>query len=177
MEATEALREYAIEKVAKVEKYLDQLTEADIVLSKEKHRHTAEVTLNGNRIAINGKEVTGDMYSAIDLVLDKIERQVKKHKGKIQHKDRVRRGRGGPPTGGVSGRHNILSVASGSEGQAPAVVHSERFFVKPMSVEEAIMQMNLRNHEFLVFNNASTDQVNVIYRRRDGDYGLIEPES
>jgi putative sigma-54 modulation protein len=177
MEATEALRSYAIEKATKVEKYLDQLTEADIVLSKEKHRHTAEVTLNGNRISINGKEVTGDMYSAIDLVLDKIERQVKKHKGKIQHKDRVRRGRGASSAVEVSGRHNILSLASSGKGQVPAVVHTERFFIKPMSVDEAIMQMNLRNHEFLVFTNATTEQVNVIYRRRDGDYGLIEPES
>jgi putative sigma-54 modulation protein len=170
MEATDDLRNYAIEKLTKLTKYIDKLVEANIVLSLEKHRHIAEVTLNVNRVTINGREETNDMYSAIDLVMDKIERQVKKYKDKIHNHKPV------PHMEDISARINVLSSESIDKNEGPTVVRTETLSIKPMSVDEAVMQMDLLNNDFFIFSNASNQRVSVIYRRKDGDYGLIEPE-
>lgn len=170
LEATTSLREYAIEKVSRVKKYFDGQSEINVVLSSEKHRHTAEITLKANRITINAKEETGDMYSAIDLAVDKLDRQMKKYKEKLrQHKANTLPQK-------ITSRYNILSSKSIGKDQQPKIIQTENVFAKPMSLEEAVMQLKLLNNDFLVFINASTGKVNVIYHRKDGDYGLIEPE-
>jgi len=170
MEPTDVLRNYAIEKVTKLTKYVEKMTEANIVLSLEKHRHIADVTINVNRLTINGREETNDMHSAIDLVMDKIERQVKKYK------DKIRNHKSSPHQQGVNARINVLSSESIESNEEPRVVKTVKLSIKPMSVEEAVMQMDLLNNEFFIFSNAMNQKVSVIYRRKDGDYGLIEPE-
>jgi putative sigma-54 modulation protein len=170
MEPTDALRNYAIDKLTKFTRYIDKMTEANVVLSLEKHRHIAEVTISANRITINGREETNDMHSAIDLVMDKIERQVKKYK------DKIRNHKPSPHLQDINARINILSSESIERNEVPRVVRTKTLSIKPMSVEEAVMQMDLLNNDFFIFSNASNQRVSVIYRRKDGDYGLIEPE-
>jgi putative sigma-54 modulation protein len=128
----------------------------------------AEINITGDRLNIYGKEVTEDMYSAIDMVLDKIEKQIKKNKEKI----RKRR------SGSKSRSKNIIAEdALHLDEEATAKIRIRDIEYKPMDVEEAIMQMDLVTNNFLVFTNARTDQVNVLYRRKDGDYGLIQPST
>ncbi|VBB41921.1 Ribosomal subunit interface protein [uncultured Desulfatiglans sp.] len=164
-EPSEALKVYAEEKVSKVRKYLDVPVEAHIVLSVEKFRHQADVTLIVNGTRIKAMEETGDMYSAIDQVMDKIEKQVKRHLQKI----RERRPEGAKPE--EEGEGEETSAA------AETVIAVEQMIAKPMDTEEAVMQLNLSKQEFLVFRNAKSLEVNVLYRKKDGSLGLIEPAS
>ena len=136
----------------------------------QKFRQIADVVINADGIRIAGQEAHEDMYAAIDLVMDKIERQVRKYKGKIRkHK----------PSQGkeITWRRDIYEQESFEDDKEPVVVRTENYFVKPMSVDEAAMQMDLSQQEFLVFNNASSQTVNVLYRRKDGNYGLIVPQN
>jgi len=170
METSDALKEYATEKLQRIRKYFQDPIRAQIVLATERHRHNVDVNITlHNGLAIKGHEVTEDMYSAIDLVMDKIERQVHRYKDRItSHR---------PATGPeLLVHHEVMSASSQEdEGQEDLnIVQSSKFFAKPMTPGEAIMQMNLLSNEFLVFTNADTRDVNVVYRRRDGNYGLIE---
>lgn len=170
MESSDTLRNYAIEKVKKLTKYVDNITEANIVLSLEKHRHIAEVTLSANRIIINGREETTEMHSAIDLVIEKLERQIKKYKDKIRnHKPNLNQQE-------LLARMNVLSSESLEKNEEPRVIKTSKIPIKPMSIDEAVMQMELLDYNFFIFSNANNQKVSVIYRRKDGDYGLIEPE-
>jgi putative sigma-54 modulation protein len=166
---SEPLKAYVGEKLNRLDKYLHNPAEANVVLLVEKFRHSAEVNITGDRLNIVGKEETNDMYSAIDMVVDKIEKQIKKSKEKI----RERRGGGGKG-------HVLESDAAGpatAEEQGAARVRVTHIEYKPMHVEEAVMQIDLAQDNFLVFTNARTDQVNVLYRRKDGDFGLIQPSA
>lgn len=167
LESTDALRDYAREKVSRIKKYVGTPADVAVVLSLEKHRHQAEITLNTNGITVNAKDVTEDMYAAIDLAVDKLGRQVKKHKEKLKdHKPGER-----------TARYNIVSSEPALPAQGERIIKTESIFIKPMSVDEAIMQIDVMNNDFLVFTNAQTQKVNVLYRRRDGNLGLIEPEN
>ena len=172
METSEPVRNYVEEKLPKVKKYIEEPVEAQVVLSvAKKIRHKAEVILTAKGIVIKAKEETADMYAAIDGMLDKLDRQLKRYKDKIKkHK----------PLSGRERRveRTIYTAESIDEGhQEPSIIKSESFQVKPMSVDEAVMQMDLLNKEFLVFTDATSDGVNVVYRRNDGNYGLIVPQS
>ena len=171
MDATDSLRKYVEEKVARMKKYLNKPIEANVVLSVEKHRHIAEINLVANRTVTNGREVTDNMYSSIDLVMDKIERQLRKHKEKLKGHKTVNLSEKN-----LSGRLNVLAPESFESDEEPTIIQSDNFSIKPMSVEEASMQLELSNCEFWVFMNASSEKVNVLYRRKDGNYGLIEPD-
>lgn len=163
---SEHLKAYVGEKLNRFDKYLYNPAEASVVLSVEKFRHLAEININGDRLNINGKEETGDMYSAIDLVLDKLENQIKKNKQKTRER---RSGSKVRPKDFID-----EDIESLDEETADRIV-VRNIEYKPMDVEEAIMQMDLVNDSFLVFTNARTDRVNVLYRRKDGHYGLIQP--
>jgi len=170
LEITEALRRYAEEKVARLQKFVDQITSAHVMLSIQKHRQIAEVTLRVRDLTIRGEESSSSLYSAIDLVADKMERQIVRYKEKIV----AHSGRG-------SGRSRSPREASPAEAEpfsedGPRIVKTKRFAMKPLSPAEAAIQMSLLGHNFFVFRNARTQEVNVLYRRQDGDYGLIEPE-
>lgn len=165
LEVTDALRSYAEEKLSRLTKYLENIVTANVVLSVEKHRQIAEVTLRVRDLTIRAEESTDDLYSSIDLVLEKLERQILRYKERIMtHETRAARGEGRPSAG---------TAAAEAESR---LVKTKRFSVKPAELDEAIMQMDLLGHNFYVFRNARTDEVNVVYRRRDGHYGLIEPE-
>ena len=170
MEASEPLRTYVQERTGKLTKYIDKPMESQVTLSVEKFRQIADVVINANGIRIAGQEEHEDMYAAIDLVMEKIERQVKKYKGKIR-KHKPVQGRD------LKWRREIYQPESFEDDREPVVVRTENYFIKPMSVDEAAMQMDLSQQEFLVFNNASTQSINVLYRRKDGNYGLIVPQS
>ncbi|MFQ5665927.1 MAG: ribosome hibernation-promoting factor, HPF/YfiA family [Candidatus Binatia bacterium] len=163
VEPTEGLQRYAADKVQRVRKYLRRPIEAHVTLSVEKQRHVAEIQVSANHLNITAAEQTGDLYSAIDLAMDKIERRVKKHVARYKdHK------------GGNNA--TVVNALSADRDHAQGTIHTQRVAVKPMSVDEAIMQLNLVQNDFLLFTNAATDSLSVVYRRKDGDYGLLEPE-
>ena len=167
-EPMESLRTYAEEKVSKIKKYLDSPMEANIVLTVEKFRHQADVTVSLNGARIKAVEETGDMYSAIDQVIDKIEKQVKRHLSKIRdHRSENLRSE----EGSLSEELDETTAFA----QEEFVIEVEKTFAKPMDPEEAAMQLNLTKQDFLVFRNAKSREINVIYRRADGNLGLIEP--
>ena len=189
MEATDALREHAEKRVRRLAKFVHRPIDAHVILSVVKRRHIAEVVLNADRTTITAKEETGDLYSAIDLAGEKLEQRARKHTEKISnHKMSARSKRAqiaatellplAPPARDVPGlRMNVLRADSFGRRKGPEVINSKRLPVKPMSVEEAVMQMDLMSTEFFVFRNAASDTLSVVYRRKDGNYGLIEPEA
>lgn len=164
MEPVESLRVYAREKLSKLKKYLDIPIEAHVVLEVEKFRHIADVTVNVDGSTIKGVEETDDMYSAIDQVMDKIEIQVKKHRSKIRER------RQEAPKAEASEEPAVQA------GEEPGIV-VEKLVTKPMDPEEAAMQLNLSQQDFLVFRNSRSKEMNVLYKRRDGNLGLIEPSN
>ncbi|MGD9006869.1 MAG: ribosome-associated translation inhibitor RaiA [Desulfobacteraceae bacterium] len=165
IDPSDHLKSYVSEKLNRFDKYLYNPAEANVVLSVEKFRHIAEINIVGDRLNINGKEETEDMYSAIDMTLDKLEKQIKKNK----QKTRERR------TGKGKAKANPDTALMAMEEDYEKQVVVKNIDYKPMDVDEAIMQMDLMNGNFLVFTNARSDQVNVLYRRNDGDFGLIQP--
>lgn len=172
MEASDPLRAYAEDKLERVKKYIDEPIDAQVVMSVEKKiRHRAEVALVAKGITIKGSEETNDMYAAVDAVVDKIERQLKRYKEKIKnHKPASGRERQVQKT--------VFAAESIDEGQGErAIIRSHSFPVKPMSVEEAVMQMDLLHKDFLVFTDDESEAINVVYRRKDGNYGLIIPQT
>jgi putative sigma-54 modulation protein len=181
MDSTDALRDYAKEKVERIRKYFPDPIKAHVVLVCDRgYNHTADVMITlHNGLVIKGVETTEDMYSSIDLVMAKIERQVRRYKEKIRsHKGAE----------GLHGQreitHSVLAEPAETErppgnGHAmaalePEIIKKSKFFAKPLTPNEAVMQMNLLNNDFLVFTNAASHEVNVVYRRGDGTYGLIE---
>ena len=168
LDSSDTLRSYVQDKLDRFDRLLDNPAEANVVLSVEKFRHMAEINIIGDRLTINGKEETIDMYSAIDMVLDKLEKQIKKSKEKI----RERR------SGAKNRNINVLEEeVSAPDDETESHIRIKNIEYKPMDVEEAVLQMELVDDNFLVFTNARSDQVNVLYRRRDGNYGLIQPSS
>ena len=165
LDPSEHLKAYVQDKLKRLDKYFYNPATAGVVLTVEKHRHIAEVNIQADRLNINGREETTDMYSAIDVALDKIEAQVKKGK----QKERERRGE--------SPKAILAEAAMAIESDGPARVEVIPIDYKPMDVEEAVMQLDLSDESFLVFTNAQTDRVNVLYRRNNGDYGLIQPNA
>ena len=166
LDSSDNLRSYVSDKLDRFDKYLYNPAEASVVLSVEKFRHIAEININGDRLNINGKEETEDMYSAIDMVLDKLETQIKKNKEKI----RERR------TGAKFRDRADASIETFTgEDDVERQIKIQNIEYKPMDVDEAVMQMDLVDDNFLVFTNSRTDSINVLYRRKDGHYGLIQP--
>lgn len=172
VEVTSALRDYVEKKVNKLERYFNHIIEAHIILGLDgKTKQVAEITIHANGITIHGEESSEDMYASIDKVLDKIERQIKKYKEKISNHS--------PRTSKKDRNVTINIMSSEKEGEKTPtyqVIKTKKFAVKPMSIDEAIMQMDLMGDDFLVFLNAENDDTNVIYRRKDGTYGLIEKD-
>ena len=171
MESSDPVRSYVEDKLMRVKKYIDEPVDAQVALSVEKKiRHKVEVILTAKGITIKATDQTEDMYAAVDGVVDKLESQLKRYKEKIKrHK---------PLSGGERQvAKTVFAAQSIDEGHAePVIIKTNKFQVKPMSVEEAVMQMDLLDKEFLVFTDASSSDINVVYRRKDGNYGLIVPQ-
>lgn len=168
IDPSENLKVYVSDKLHRLDKYLDNPAEANVVLLVEKFRHIAEISVNGDRLVINAKEETNDMYSAIDTALDKLEKQIKKNKEKI----RERKGR--LKTKNKNRLEEELATESDDE---TFQIKVKNIDFKPMDVEEAVMQLGLGKNNFLVFTDARTELINVLYRRKDGHLGLIQPNT
>ena len=183
MDATDAIKQYAEEKVKKIKRFFPDPLSAHVVLALERYQHRADVNITlHNGLVLKGQDTSDDMYSSIDLAMAKIEKQVRRYKDKIRsHKPAA-----GPQ---LPFRVDVIEedpepmvveeppeevVNALAEDLLPKVIKSDSFTAQPMTVEEAVMQLNLMNNAFLVFTNSANQSINVIYRRNDGNYGLID---
>jgi putative sigma-54 modulation protein len=171
VEVSEAIRTYAEEKLRRLERQLADPTRVELELAVEKNpsiaaNHVAEATIWTKGPVLRAKEASGDMRASIDLLAEKLERQVVRYKQKRRRRGRV----------GGNGKMPEPSVPTGlDEESGPLIVKTKQFALKPMTPEEAVLELELIGHDFFVFRNGDTDAINVVYRRRDGGYGLIEP--
>jgi putative sigma-54 modulation protein len=162
LDVTPALKNYAEKKIERFDRYLSNISEAVVTLSVEKYRHKVEVLLKVNGVLIQAEGITGDVYSSIDGVAEKLERQIKKYKEKlVSHRK-------------AETKAEIIAEAPVA-GDSARIIKNKRFELKPMNPDEASMQMELLDKDFFVFINGGSGDINVIYRRRDGNFGLIEP--
>ena len=163
VDVTDGLREAIYEKLGKLEKYFRPDTTAHVTMSVTKSRQKVEVTIPVKGSIIRAEQTSDDMYVSIDLVEEIIERQVRKYKARFKKS-------------GSSASFDPGFLEEAAEDPGVQVVKTKKFAIKPMDVEEACVQMELLNHNFFVFRNAETDEVNVVYKRKGDTYGLIEPE-
>jgi ribosome hibernation promoting factor len=168
VEITPALRRAAEERLAKVQKFLDGIAEAHVILTVEKRRHRAEIVVRDRLVSLSAAAETGDMYSTLTQVADRLERQAKKHREKLKS---VRKRKGAKASPRRMAKVGLTPTDS------PRVIRMNPFPIKPMSVEEALLQARDDEREFFVFRNAESRRISVLYRRTDGNYGLIEPEA
>ncbi|MBW4827855.1 MAG: ribosome-associated translation inhibitor RaiA [Clostridiaceae bacterium] len=167
MDITDALREIAFKKLGKLDKYFQGDVDTNVTFSVEKDRQIIEVTINLPGTILRAEEYSDDMYTSIDKAVDVLEGQIRKYKTKLQKRYQ---------NGETIRFENIEPMPKPKEEDIPKLVKVKRFAMKPMDAEEAILQMELLRHNFFVFMNGETDEVNVVYKRKDGNYGLIEPE-
>lgn len=162
---TDALKDTVERKLGKLDKYLNPDAQVHATLSVQKNRQTIEVTIPSAGMLLRGEEVTEDMYASIDNVVEKLERQIRKHKTKLEkrmHESAL--------------RFSDITPLEPETDNEPKIVRTKKFAFKPMDAEEAVLQMDLLGHNFFVFMNSDTNEVNVVYKRKDGNYGLIESE-
>lgn len=162
IDVTEAISDYIKSKVSKLEKYLDDNdeVEAKAIVSAKGHDQKVEITIWSGKYNIRAEVVNADLYSAIDLVIDKLERQFKKYRGKLNAK-RVK-------------EEYVPEIDELFEEEEQKIVRRKEVYLKPIDEDEAITQMELLGHSFFVFKNVETGKINVVYKRSDSDYGLIE---
>ena len=166
IDVTSGLRESIEQKLGKLEKYFSSETEVIVTLSVEKDRHKIEVTIPVKGDIIRSEQVSDNMYVSIDLVEEIIERQLRKYKTKLLARHQ---------SSGAF-KQEFFDDDTDLDDEQIKIVKSKRFGIKPMFPEDAVVQMDLLGHDFYVFSNADTDEVNVVYKRKRGSYGLIEPE-
>ena len=172
VEVTDRLREYVEQKIGKLDRYLPSISEAWVELSSEEtkaaqDRQVCQVTVRSNGTILRAEERSDDIFSAIDTVLDKMYRQIARYKGK-----RKNRWRGAGPTV----EPLPIAMEEEVEEEARSIVRVKRFPMTPMNLEEAVEQMELLGHDFFVFFNGEEGRINVLYRRKGGNYGLLQPE-
>lgn len=162
---TPALKEYVEKKITKITRQFKTVGDISAVLKVEKGNHIVEITVPASGILIRAQETTKDMYSSIDLVVEKIERQVHKYKTRLAKRK----------------YSNFVEPVPVTEVEAAPdeefkIIKNKKFLMNPMTAEEAILQMNLLDHDFFVYFDPDYGGVNVVYRRKDGNYGLLQPE-
>ncbi|MFC0211097.1 ribosome hibernation-promoting factor, HPF/YfiA family [Paenibacillus chartarius] len=169
MEVTEALREYVEKKLSRLERYFETPPSSAgyVTLNVVKGMQTVEVTIPFPGMVLRAEERSSDMYASIDLVVDKLERQIRKNKTKVNRRFRQE--------AGMRDLFRVDTTRYQDDEEELEVVRTKQFPLKPMDVEEAILQMNMVGHNFFVFANLDTEKINVVYKRNDGKYGLIEP--
>ena len=170
IEVSDYLEELINKKVSKLDKYFPEDTQALVTLSVERNRHIVEVTIPYAGGIIRGEETSGDMYASVDNVLSKLEKQIVRHRTKLEKSLRAGAFRAPEPVYADAFTQDDLDE------EAAKVVKVKRFDIKPMTVDEAMLQLEMLGHSFYMFTNGDTNQINVIYKRKDGNYGLIEPE-
>ena len=167
IELTPGIKEAVEDKLSKLEKYFKPDTDVNVTLSVEKERQKIEVTIPTKGHTIRAEEVSNDMYVSIDLVEEVIERQLKKYRTRLVGKKQLAE---------ASFQPDFIESDDEEESESIKIVRSKKFGIKPMYPEDACIQMELSGHDFFVFRNAETDEVNVVYKRKGNTYGLIEPE-
>lgn len=165
IDVTDGLRSAVNEKIGKLERYFTDSTEIHVTLSKEKERQKIEVTIPMKGNIIRAEQESNDMYVSIDLVEEIIERQLRRYKTKLIEKQQT-----------AVSLNKAFIEEENEDDEEIRIIRTKRFAVKPMDSEEACVQMELLGHSFFVFRNAETDEVNVVYKRKNHTYGLIEPE-
>ena len=168
VEVTEALRDYVVSKLEKIEKYFQADQELDARVNLKVYREKTakvEVTIPLGSITLRAEDVSQDMYGSIDLVTDKIERQIRKNKTKIERKNRNKKS---------TSQLFTDAVVEEVEAAPAKVVRSKQIDLKPMDLEEALLQMDLLGHDFFIYTDVEDSTTNVLYRREDGDVGLLE---
>ena len=166
IEVTPGLKAAVEKKIGKLEHFFTPDTEVIVALSAQKDRQKIEVTIPVKGNTIRAEESSTDMYVSIDLVVDVIERQIRRYKTRIMNQKHE----------GTSFRQEFMEMDDEVEDDEIRIIRSKKFAIKPMDVEEACIQMELLGHDFFVFRNADTFEVNVVYKRKENTYGLIEPE-
>ncbi len=164
-EINEFLKDYAERKIAKLTRYFDRILDASVVFKIDAGTPQVEITLDANGVILRGVERGDNLQMALDFAVEKIEKQLRRFKEKLSKKYKIN----------VLPEEVVPAIEEHPE-EEPKIVKVKRFQLKPMFPEEAILQMDLLGHDFYVFLNANTNQVSVVYRRKDGNYGLIEPE-
>ncbi|MBS5939478.1 ribosome-associated translation inhibitor RaiA [Clostridium sp.] len=165
--ATPALKDMVEKKLSKVDRYFNPEVEAKATLSVQKNKQKVEITIPFNGVVLRAEEATDDMYKSIDLVVAKLERRIRKQKTKLSRRNNE------------SLRFKTFDEVAVEDElieENGKVVKTKKFGIKPMSVEEAILQMELVGHNFFVFQDADENKIVVVYKRKDGDYGLLEPD-
>jgi putative sigma-54 modulation protein len=176
IEITPALREHTEEKLSKLERLLDGPLEVHVVLAIEKHRHVAEIQVKSRTAVLSGAQETGDLYASIGEVVDKLERQALKHKEKMRaHKHR--KSPRDPEVAAAIEANAAPALRPEAPESTPArLVRGRRYHLKPLTVEDAVCELEGTEEEVLVFRDAETDKISVVYRQRDGNVALVEPE-
>ncbi|MBA2433260.1 MAG: ribosome-associated translation inhibitor RaiA [Chthoniobacterales bacterium] len=178
LQITAAINDYVTKKIEGLHLDYPKIIEAHVILEVAKYRHSAEVILVcSNHITIEACEETDDMYAAIDAVADKVARQMRKYKTRLMKKHRPRKDITHHLEEHVLESEPMEQSNGDDDGTHHPVVRSERYPVKPMFVDEAVLQLEMSPRQFMVFLNARTSRMNVLYRRKDGDFGLIEPSN
>jgi putative sigma-54 modulation protein len=159
---SDSLKQYAEKKVRKLSRYFHSIQEVDLVQATERGQHIVELDLQGDGVHLRSHERAGDLNAAVDSAVDKMERQLKRFKSKLRHEHE---------------RDSVAAAEPESEPYKPRIARRKKHMMKPMSAEEAARNMELLDHSFYLFENSVTGEANVLYRRRDGSYGLIEPDT
>lgn len=170
IEVTDAIRSYVEKKISKLEKYFDDSAAATAHVNLKVYSDKTakvEVTIPLPYLVLRAEETSPDMYGSVDLVTDKLERQIRKFKTKINRKSRER---------GIKGMELTVPEAEALPEESMQVVRTKRVSLKPMDSEEAILQMNMLGHEFFIFEDSETNGTSIVYKRQDGRYGLIETD-
>ncbi|EOR23173.1 ribosome-associated translation inhibitor RaiA [Cytobacillus oceanisediminis] len=173
IEVTPAIREYVEKKISKLERYFSETPDAQVNVNLKTYNDKTskvEVTIPMSQLLLRAEEDHMDMYAAIDLISDKLERQIRKHKTKVNRKHREK--------GNLNELFGSYESAPNTEEEEQdlEIVRQKRFNLKPMDSEEAILQMDLLGHNFFVYTDAETNNTNIVYKRKDGKYGLIEAQ-
>ncbi len=172
IEITEPIRKFTTDKLERLRGIIDEILEVHFILTVEKHqRHKAEVNIKTRRDFYHGEEVSADMYTSIAAVLDKVEKQILRDKDRTVARKRRNNG------GGVISATSVVEVEEVLGERLPRIIRTHEVAAKPMSVDDAAIQIGDSGREFLVFRNAETERLNVVYKRKDGNIGWIEPEA
>lgn len=172
IEVTEPLRKFATDRFERLRGIIDAVMEVHFILTVEKHqRHIAEVNIKTRREFYHGQEVSTDMYTSIAAVLDKVEKQILRDKGRITARKRRNNG------AGVVTTTTVVEIEEALGEKLPRIIRSHEVAAKPMSVDDAAIEIGDSTREFLVFRNSETERLNVVYKRKDGNIGWIEPEA
>jgi ribosomal subunit interface protein len=169
IEVTPAIRQYAEKKISRLERYFNEAPNANVHVNLKVYQDKTskvEVTIPLPELVLRAEERNQDMYAAIDLIVDKLERQIRKHKTKVNRKLREQ--------GSTKELFSVNEEPNAEEESELPIVRTKQFSLKPMDSEEAVLQMNLLGHNFFIYTDAETNATNIVYRRKDGKYGLIE---